>query len=154
MWHKFRKRVFPLSNPKKMSNLSITQIDGFAASVCALAECCGLHVNIVRFNRLEGVFQYDVIPKYVSDWAKNQREGFGRGLLFLEYIYNIDRKNMFCREFVQYGTESKFWELWRILVSSNYDLVFGKVKKSDELLRAFVAKVKLDNEFQKCLTSV
>ena len=148
-WLEFRKRTLPLPNPKKMSNLSIAQIDSFAASVYAMAKGCCIDIDIISFNRLEGKFFYSIPLKYGRNAAVNREtfEDFEMVVLFLEYLYNIDTKNKFCREFVQFGTERKFAQLWYFVTAERVYLAFKKIKKTRDLIYEFFKKVKLGYEY-------
>ena len=149
-WLEFRKRTFPLPNPKKMSNLSLSQIDNFAASIYTMALACRIDIDVIHFNRVEGKFFYDIpksnsLNRYVT---RETFEDFEMVVLFLEYLYNIDTKNKFCRGFVQFGSEQKFSQFWHFMTGELVYLAFKKIKKTQELIYEFFKKVKLGNDFR------
>lgn len=145
-WLEFRKRTFPLPNPKKMSNLSLSQIDDFAASVYAIARACRIDIDIFRFNRIDGKFFWQFSKNiYVT---RETFEDFEMVVLFLEYLYNIDTKNKFCREFVQFGSEQKFAQFWHFMTSELVYFAFKKIEKTRDLVYEFFKKVKLENDFK------
>ncbi len=149
-WVEFQKRVLPLPNPIKPKRMSLTAFDSFAASVYALADMIRIPINIIYFNRIDKVFEYNTdTPERFSQWYHTQYEDFDAAILFLKYLYNIDRKNDFCREFVLAGTERKFEQLWCFMTAQLPYTELKKIKMTDELIRNFFKKIKMKPDYDR-----
>lgn len=153
-WNLFSRNVLPLSNPKKMRSMSISQIDGFAASVFVAAEIYEIDLKIIKFNRLEGIFEYEY--KYVEQQknrfgrpslVETEFEIFGMLVLFLKHLYNIDTKNEFVRNFIQFGSQLQFEKFWDVITCVAIYTNFKKIKQTHELAYKFFKKIGLGNDY-------
>lgn len=153
-WNLFSRNVLPLPNPKKMQSMSISQIDSFAASVIVVAETYEIDLKILKFNRLEGIFEYEY--KYVEQQknrfgrpslAETEFEIFMMLVLFLKHLYNIDTKNEFVRNFIQFGSQLQFEKFWNAATCEWIYAHFKPIKQTHELAYKFFKKIGLGNDY-------
>lgn len=147
-WNLFSRNVLPLPNPKKMQSMSISQIDSFAASVIVVAETYGIDLKILKFNRLEGIFEY--VAQQANRFGHvNERESelFYTLVLFLKRLYNIDAKNEFVRNFIQFGNQLQFEKFWNAATCECIYAHFKSIKQTHELAYKFFKKIGLGNDY-------
>lgn len=153
MWNIFSRSVFPLSNPKKISSMSISQLDSFAASVYAIANYCQIELSIIKFNRLERTFDFEVKKNVRYDsWTQQTYDDVESMILFVKYLYGIDTKNHFVKKFVQYGNEGKFSRLWNLITSDYISRSFKQIKKTGDLIYSFFKKIGIGGEYRKAVS--
>ena len=149
-WNIFSRSVFPLSNPMKLSSMSISQLDSYATSVCEMANIIQIDLNISKFNRLTGEFNFNIksVQTYKwNSWCETQYEDFIMIVSFLQYLYKIDCKNKFVKDFVINGSERNFARLWHFITAEKVYLTFKKIKKTHELIYEFFKKIKLGPDY-------
>ena len=66
---------------------------------------------------------------------------------FLQYLYKIDCKNKFVKDFVINGSERNFARLWHFITAEKVYLTFKKIKKTHELIYEFFKKIKLGPDY-------
>ena len=153
-WNLFSRNVLPLPNPKKMQSMSISQIDSFAASVFVVAETYGIDLKILKFNRLEGIFECVEQQKNklgCFSLAKIESEIFDMLVLFLKHLYNIDTKNEFVRNFIQFGSQLRFEKFWSEATCECIYAHFKPIKQTHELVYKFFKKIGLGNDYSHCV---
>ena len=154
-WMRFQKYASPVSTAKMLKNMSISQIDNFAASIHAAAMFFGIDLDFHQFNRLTGNIDFTYKGKH-SKWGWNSNvqnyvDDFEAILLFLKYIYKIDTQNKFVKEFVANGNTNKFNRLYDLLTCEELYYKFKKIKKTQDLIHDFFKKIKLWNEYSSSI---
>ena len=150
-WKLFKRGTLPLSCPKALSSLSLSQIDSFAASVVAAAEATNISCfQVLKFNRIDGVFEYSYFPNSIPGLINDvyNEKYFTKIILFLKYLYNIDTRNQFVKTYVRDGNEEDFAGFWNSITSKHVYLAFKKIDKTQNLISNFFAKIKLGQDYK------